>query len=233
MNNNHAPTSLDKKIYIYKSNNISTILVRISFGLFNVICLIVSIVELYLLQLVSDFINTESDAVQQKFIYIANFHDNLLITSKIIFIVCGIIFLFWIYRANKNAHALLENSKFKYTPGWAVGSFFIPFLNFVWPYRAVKEIWVKSVCDASDNKTKFSALVLIWWLTYLSFFFISRIVAKMPIDTISELQSVIVVNIITNISGVAAGLMAIIIVRKINQSQIMLKRIKLLEASPK
>src|SRR5918997_1098797 len=54
-------------------------------------------------------------------------------------------FLLWLHRASKNLAALGNpKSRIEYTPGWAVGWFFIPFANLVMPYRAVREVWVKS-----------------------------------------------------------------------------------------
>lgn len=58
-----------------------------------------------------------------------------------------ILFVKWIYRASFNARALgAQNMKF--TPGWSVGYYFIPFLNLWRPYQAMKEIW-----KASKNPT--------------------------------------------------------------------------------
>ncbi len=59
-----------------------------------------------------------------------------------------ILFAMWIYRANFNARQLgAKNMKF--TPGWSVGYYFIPFLNLWRPYQAMKEIW-----KASKNPPK-------------------------------------------------------------------------------
>jgi len=45
----------------------------------------------------------------------------------------------WIYKAHKNAihYGIVKD----YSAGWAVGSFFVPVANLVYPYRAMKEIW--------------------------------------------------------------------------------------------
>jgi hypothetical protein len=61
----------------------------------------------------------------------------------VIFIVTGVLFLIWIHRAYKNLSALGVRS-LEYTPGWAVGWFFVPLASLYMPYRIVKEIWLKS-----------------------------------------------------------------------------------------
>ncbi|HSG66518.1 MAG TPA: DUF4328 domain-containing protein, partial [Gammaproteobacteria bacterium] len=55
-----------------------------------------------------------------------------------IFIVGGILMLMWIHRANYNARQL-GAAGLRFTPGWAVGWYFIPILNLWKPYQAMKE----------------------------------------------------------------------------------------------
>ena len=52
-------------------------------------------------------------------------------------------FLMWISRASKNLSALGASNQ-KFSPGWAVGWWFIP-IAWLWqPYRVTAEIWVES-----------------------------------------------------------------------------------------
>src|SRR4030095_8115621 len=48
--------------------------------------------------------------------------------------------LVWIYAAHANLPAL-NAGPLEFSPGWAVGWFFIPIANLVKPYQAVVEIW--------------------------------------------------------------------------------------------
>ena len=60
-------------------------------------------------------------------------------------------FLMWISRASKNLWAL-GASKQKFSPGWAVGWWFIP-IAWLWqPYRVTAEIWVKATQNNSDRR---------------------------------------------------------------------------------
>ena len=47
-------------------------------------------------------------------------------------------FLVWLHRASRNLH-LLSGRQMRFTPGWAVGWWFIPFANLVMPYKVVRE----------------------------------------------------------------------------------------------
>ena len=58
-------------------------------------------------------------------------------------LVTAVFFLVWIYRAHKNLKAL-GVTELKYSPGWAIGGFFVPVINIVRPYQVVTEIWKAS-----------------------------------------------------------------------------------------
>src|SRR6185369_16058382 len=68
----------------------------------------------------------------------------LALLEFVIYITTVVFFLMWIHRAYKNLSALNPANRLDNSPGWAVGSFFIPFANLFIPYRIVKEIWQKS-----------------------------------------------------------------------------------------
>ncbi|HMA36213.1 MAG TPA: DUF4328 domain-containing protein [Chloroflexia bacterium] len=58
-------------------------------------------------------------------------------------LAAGVLFLIWIYRAHRNLPAL-GAACLKYSPGWAVGGFFVPFVSLVLPFRVMAEIWKAS-----------------------------------------------------------------------------------------
>ena len=54
-----------------------------------------------------------------------------------------VLFLVWLHRAYRNLYGLGVRS-FGDSPAWAVGSFFIPLVNFYLPYRITADIWTGS-----------------------------------------------------------------------------------------
>jgi hypothetical protein len=78
----------------------------------------------------------------------ADANDNrqafLGVLQLLVLLACGIAFLTWFYRSHKNLTALGATG-LKYSPGWAVGGFFVPFLNLVRPLQVMREIWHASV----------------------------------------------------------------------------------------
>ncbi|MEM7244641.1 MAG: DUF4328 domain-containing protein [Acidobacteriota bacterium] len=85
-------------------------------------------------------------------------------------------FLCWIHRATRIARAL-NSMPTTLDPSWAVAGFFIPFLNFYWPYLAVKELWQTSDPSAPTNwkDAPVTPVVFLWWPVFLGHAFISLI----------------------------------------------------------
>ena len=73
-----------------------------------------------------------------------------------------ILVLMWIYRANHNARQL-GAADMRFTPGWAVGWYFIPIAWFWKPYQAMTEIWRASVNPSGWGATPVSPLLRWWW----------------------------------------------------------------------
>lgn len=63
-----------------------------------------------------------------------------------VYVFAVVTFLMWLFRVFKNLPALRsENSQF--TPGWAVGWWFIPLANLIKPFQAVRNAWSESDPD--------------------------------------------------------------------------------------
>ncbi len=58
----------------------------------------------------------------------------------LIWIRTAIAFLIWFHRVNKNLPSLRQTGLI-FTPGWAVGFFFVPFFNLVRPFQAMRAAW--------------------------------------------------------------------------------------------
>lgn len=86
--------------------------------------------------------------------------------SALVLFVSSVSVLMWIHRANHNARQLGATG-LKFTPGWAVGWYFIPIASIWKPYQAMKEI-----CQASFNPGRWwdedrPALLPAWWALWL------------------------------------------------------------------
>jgi hypothetical protein len=110
-------------------------------------------------------------------------HTWLLALSTIIYLVAGVLFLFWIVRAAKNARALGATGQ-KNSPGWCAGWFFIPIANFWKPYQAVCEVYRASDPE-SDGIDWWHAGNYVparfawWWAAWIGASILSRIESRM------------------------------------------------------
>ncbi|MFE3805511.1 DUF4328 domain-containing protein [Streptomyces sp. NPDC059130] len=77
------------------------------------------------------------------------------------FFFCGIAFVVWFHRMRRNA-GTFEPAAFRLGPGWAIGSWFFPFVNLVLPYLIARSIWSVGARPAAEGKVTTWPLHL-WW----------------------------------------------------------------------
>ena len=89
-----------------------------------------------------------------------------LLVSSLLAIITVIIFAMWIYRAAANVIAA-NITGFDFTPGWAVGWYFVPFANLVQPFLAMRQIWNASHFGGSDVD-RGDPILTLWWTAWLT-----------------------------------------------------------------
>jgi hypothetical protein len=145
----------------------------------------------------------------------------------VFWVVTAILFLVWIYRAHRNLPAL-GASGLKYSPGWAVGGWFIPFLGLWRPYQVTAEIWKASDPDRNDpegnawQRAPVSPLLGFWWAFFLASgvigWFVFRLAFRDPED-LHELRLRSLSFLAADLIGIAAAILAIIVVWDITSRQ--------------
>jgi hypothetical protein len=137
-----------------------------------------------------------------------------------IFIVSGFLILRWIHRANHNARQLGAKGMV-FTPGWSIGYYFIPILTLWKPYQAMKEIWKTSHNPNDWTTEKVGSILGLWWFLWIVTNMLGQAVMRMSTGA-EELQELINLNIITQISDALAiplALVTLFIVNSIYQAQ--------------
>jgi Domain of unknown function (DUF4328) len=139
-----------------------------------------------------------------------------------------VLFCMWLYRAAQNLTALGNpRQAVEYSPGWAVGSFFVPFVNLVVPYRATKEVWAKSAPEVTtDNyvaphEPSAPAYMKLWWAFWLVSIFVNNAAGRMYLraDTPSQMQTAAWLDLCGEILDIPAAFLAIAVVRGIDRRQ--------------
>ena len=145
-----------------------------------------------------------------------------------VFIALVVAFLLWLHRASRNLRALGNPAqRIEFTPGWAVGWFFIPFANLVMPYKAVREVWEKSdPAVRTGDDLMFAGpssapLLLGWWVTFIASNVAGNISGRLMENahTDSALRFTAGVDLIASLLAVVAAVLAILVVRDIDRRQ--------------
>ena len=89
--------------------------------------------------------------------------------TLIALLVTGVLWCIWQHRAHSNLRAFGRNG-LRYTPGWAVGWWFIPFASLWKPLGAMSELW-KSSEPTDDPNAWLRArpwwLLGLWWACWI------------------------------------------------------------------
>ena len=143
------------------------------------------------------------------------------VLDLLIYFATVVVFLMWLYRASANLRAFNPWSRPEYSPGWAVGSFFIPFANLFMPYRAVKEVWQKSGRSDEDLLVapRPPATFLVWWTFWLLASFAGRISMRLSFKEDVAESTATIVSIVAGILSIIAALVAYLVVDAIDDKQ--------------
>ncbi|MDJ0498455.1 MAG: DUF4328 domain-containing protein [Acidimicrobiia bacterium] len=141
----------------------------------------------------------------------ARYENNYVAASAVlggvnVFLVVA--FMFWFWRSYVNLPVLGRPAK--RSSGWAVGSWLIPFANFVLPYGIGAEIWKKSRAHDTLEEDNLEP-VISWWALFLIMglvnqvaFFTSRDVGG-DIERMAAAVSVDLVGAAVSIAAALAG----------------------------
>ncbi len=140
-----------------------------------------------------------------------------------VFLATAVCWLIWLHRAYGNLK-LMGTCKSDYTPGWAVGYWFIPIANLVRPYQITKELWLRSARrNAVESIKEFPPAVVLtcWWGVYLISGFLGQLLMRLSsrATAIDELQSVTMMGIALDAVGILSAGLALAVVHTIDTLQ--------------
>ena len=118
------------------------------------------------------------DVTREEIFTIAVLQLGTMLLRFFVFLATVVLFLRWLHRAYSNLPALGVRHP-EYSPRWAVGCFFVPYINLVRPYQIVGEIWRAGEPDSvEDDATQFHfiqarsrstpLIVKAWWRLYIA-----------------------------------------------------------------
>lgn len=190
----------------------------------QVVVAFVSIISGYLeYQLLSDYLHgTYVSREQAVADGEANDSRQLLVWAiyLIVFFVSGFLILRWIHRANYNARQLGADD-LTFTPGWAIGYYFIPIVSLFKPYKAMKEIWEASEDAADEDASGSNWLLPTWWTLWIVSSLLGQISLRMTTraSEIDQLMNLNLLNQVANLVDIPLALVFLSIVTRVHDMQ--------------
>jgi hypothetical protein len=139
-------------------------------------------------------------------------------------IATGVLFCVWTYRAYKNLRRLGVRG-LKHSPGWAVGFFFIPFVNLYKPCVVFLEMWKASDPAAPANdayawqERSGGVLIGFWWTCWIIAGVMAQVSGHASVLTrhpgLHELEIRIVLLALARLVSILAAVLAIFVVMRI------------------
>ncbi|CAA9477606.1 MAG: hypothetical protein AVDCRST_MAG30-580 [uncultured Solirubrobacteraceae bacterium] len=145
--------------------------------------------------------------------------DRLAITALVqlaSLILTTIVFVIWFRRAYANAPRLAAMEK-RYGDGWAIGAWFVPFLNLVRPKKIANDIW-RAGDPAPPAGVPFvewpvSWLLHLWWALWLITNFVSNLASRaLDAETLRDQRSLASATLAADLVDVIAAAAAIAVV---------------------
>lgn len=214
------PASVPQTTYIstHKRALIVRILLMAGIAL-SVISLVFSILQYVFPELI-DF---EAETPGVATIAVALLVTGLALLEIAVYIATIVLFLMWLYRSFENLPAFgVPRNSIKHSPGWAAGSFFIPFVSLIVPYRAVKELWNKSVPNSGTMFGDQSppAFFPIWWAAWLLSNITSNAYLRLSFSDRLSSEADAIMGAVTAALSIVAAFFAIKVVNEIDKQQI-------------
>jgi len=134
-------------------------------------------------------------------------------------LVCFVVVGMWIYRASANAHAISDEMTI--SPGWAVGWYFVPFMNLVRPYQGMREVWLASHYRGNWHGEPAPSLLGWWWGLWIVTNILSNVSFRLSMnDAAGALtEMILILDVGAAVLNVPLSLALITIMRRTREAQ--------------
>ena len=151
---------------------------------------------------------------------VSDFQGITAILQFVNLVILIVLFCIWIYRANHNARQL-GATDMQFSPGWAVGWYFIPIAHFWKPYQAMREIWQASADPAHWQQQPRRTILPLWWTFFLLSNFIGNASFRLSLraQTVSDLILAGTLAAANDVVDIAADMAALVLVTQIFRMQ--------------
>ncbi|MFH0751050.1 MAG: DUF4328 domain-containing protein [Chloroflexota bacterium] len=130
-----------------------------------------------------------------------------------LYLASAVAVLAWLSRIVENVPPLTGRTP-RRSPREAIGWWFVPFANFVVPYRIVSDA-VRRLRTGGGDSTE--SLLLPWWTLWLAGSLVGNLVVRLPTDTLGDVRTVFILNALSAGATAVAGALLVLIVRGVER----------------
>ena len=143
----------------------------------------------------------------------------VLLANWLLLVATYIVFGMWIYRAAANVVAA-SIPGFDYTPGWAVGWYFVPIANLAKPFTAMRQIWNASHSGGSDLD-RGEPLLIYWWGMWILTTIASNFAFRLSLnpENAADARSALEIETFSSVLCLALYPLAYLIIDRITRAQ--------------
>ncbi|HET9671908.1 MAG TPA: DUF4328 domain-containing protein [Actinomycetota bacterium] len=143
------------------------------------------------------------------------------IVILVVFVATAIAWLVWQHRSQANLRAA-GVSRLAFTPGWAVGWWFVPVASLWKPFQAVRELHEASTGDLDWSPSRAPALLGWWWAGWLVLNVLDGIAGVLFADESGSVEPLLIgdrFSIAGDLVSIATAVLAIRVVGAIVERQ--------------
>jgi hypothetical protein len=124
----------------------------------------------------------------------------------LVLIAAVIVFIRWFHAAYKNVDVVAWGTR-RFGHGWAIGGWFVPFLNLWRPKELINDIHRSG---AGPNRT---TLLAFWWGVFLISNWIANLAARLAFsgDSLEELRNSSIATLVSDFLGIPGAVLAILV----------------------
>ncbi|CAL9556565.1 hypothetical protein SUDANB171_04530 [Streptomyces sp. enrichment culture] len=153
--------------------------------------------------------------------------DSFYTTSGILqtmaMLATAVVFIMWFYRVRVNAEVFDPYGQ-RMKRGWAVGGWLVPIVNFWFPKKIANDIWRAS---APGGERQGTGVLTAWWVLWLITALLDRASFRTMnreeesfAEELSNMQQSVSTTLVSDVLGIVAAVLAIIVVRRLTQWQL-------------
>ncbi len=148
------------------------------------------------------------------------FYVLILYLGMFIYFGSAILVAMWIHRAHANLHAA-GFAGLTFSPGWAIGWYFIPIACLFKPYQAMRELWDTSLQTGADFSTPAHVNMSGWWGFWIVGLIAGNISARISmLGDGTNMEVAVLLSLVSSICMIGSAWLLMQIMQTITAGQI-------------